>query len=141
MSSFYCQYFFPILTFPFSNLYSLSILSLLVGSLLVGRQIVDRAKIQRIIFEFDYYEKAFHQFYDTYRVVPGNIDLKTCQKYADMRNNINCSNHVLTKNTSEEQHIAVCYDKRTDEVDKSIYHSNINLKFGCNVMYVLELVK
>ena len=75
----------------------LLILSLLVGSLLVGRQIVDRAKIQRIIFEFDYYEKAFHQFYDTYRVVPGNIDLKTCQKYADMRNNIACSSHVLTK--------------------------------------------
>ena len=61
----------------------LLILSLLVGSLLVGRQIVDRAKIQRIIFEFDYYEKAFHQFYDTYRVVPGNVDYKTCIKYAE----------------------------------------------------------
>ena len=59
----------------------LLILSLLVGSLLVGRQIVDRAKIQRIIFEFDYYEKAFHQFYDTYRVVPGNLDEKTCNKW------------------------------------------------------------
>ena len=55
----------------------------MVGSLLVGRQIVDRAKIQRIIFEFDYYEKAFHQFYDTYRVVPGNVDYKTCRKYAE----------------------------------------------------------
>ncbi|MBQ7537040.1 MAG: hypothetical protein IJT14_02865, partial [Rickettsiales bacterium] len=61
----------------------LLILSLLVGSLLVGRQIVDRAKIQRIIFEFDYYEKAFHQFYDTYRVVPGNLDEKTCRKYTE----------------------------------------------------------
>ena len=59
------------------------ILSLLVGSLLVGRQIVDRAKIQRIIFEFDYYEKAFHQFYDTYKVVPGNLDYKTCIKYSE----------------------------------------------------------
>ena len=59
----------------------LLILSLLVGSLLVGRQIVDRAKIQRIIFEFDYYEKAFHQFYDTYRVVPGNLTEKTCNKW------------------------------------------------------------
>ena len=61
----------------------LLILSLLVGSLLVGRQIVDRAKIQRIIFEFDYYEKAFHQFYDTYRVVPGNAGLKIKSKYAE----------------------------------------------------------
>ena len=64
----------------------LLILSLLVGSLLVGRQIVDRAKIQRIIFEFDYYEKAFHQFYDTYRVVPGNLDEKACNKYAAIFN-------------------------------------------------------
>ena len=64
----------------------LLILSLLVGSLLVGRQIVDRAKIQRIIFEFDYYEKAFHQFYDTYRVVPGSLSEKTCEKYSTFKN-------------------------------------------------------
>ena len=61
----------------------LLILSLLVGSLLVGRQIVDRAKIQRIIFEFDYYEKAFHQFYDTYRAVPGSLSYKECIKHAE----------------------------------------------------------
>ena len=61
----------------------LLILSLLVGSLLVGRQIVDRAKIQRIIFEFDYYEKAFHQFYDTYRVVPGNLGEQEAKKYSE----------------------------------------------------------
>ena len=54
--------------------------------MLVGRQIVDRAKIQRIIFEFDYYEKAFHQFYDTYRVVPGNINEKICNKHTVFRN-------------------------------------------------------
>ena len=50
---------------------------------MVGRQIVDRAKIQRIIFEFDYYEKAFHQFYDTYRVVPGNLSYRECIKHAE----------------------------------------------------------
>ena len=61
------------------------ILSLLVGSLLVGRQIVDRAKIQRIIFEFDYYEKAFHQFYDTYRAVPGGLSYKSCIKHAEFQ--------------------------------------------------------
>ena len=63
----------------------LLILSLLVGSLLVGRQIVDRAKIQRIIFEIDYYEKAFHQFYDTYRYVPGTLPYKECIKHAEFR--------------------------------------------------------
>ena len=68
----------------------LLILSLLVGSLLVGRQIVDRAKIQRIIFEFDYYEKAFHQFYDTYRVVPGNVSAETCKKHAEFRKYNTC---------------------------------------------------
>ena len=45
------------------------------------------------------------------------------------------------RNTTEDQHIAVCYDKRADQVDKAIYHSNTNLKFGCNVMYVLEGLK
>ena len=51
--------------------------------MLVGRQIVDRAKIQRIIFEFDYYEKAFHQFYDTYRAVPDAITNKQCLKLSE----------------------------------------------------------
>ena len=50
--------------------------------MLVGRQIVDRAKIQRIIFEFDYYEKAFHQFYDTYRTTPGGLTQKECMKHS-----------------------------------------------------------
>jgi hypothetical protein len=45
------------------------------------------------------------------------------------------------RNTTEDQHIAVCYDKRADQVDKAIYHSSTNLKFGCNVMYVLEGLK
>ena len=49
---------------------------------MVGRQIVDRAKIQRIIFEFDYYEKAFHQFYDTYRQTPGGFSRKECLKHS-----------------------------------------------------------
>ena len=53
--------------------------------MLVGRQIVDRAKIQRIIFEFDYYEKAFHQFYDTYRYVPGALPYKECIKHAEFK--------------------------------------------------------
>ena len=59
----------------------LLILSLLVGSLLVGRQIVDRAKIQKILFELDYYEKNFHMFYDTYRTVVGHLTKSTCNKY------------------------------------------------------------
>jgi len=64
--------------------------------LLVGRQIVDRAKIQRIIFEFDYYEKAFHQFYDTYRVVPGNMGEQEAKKYGEFQKLIE-----YTKKTKE----------------------------------------
>ena len=55
---------------------------MLVGSLLVGRQIVDRAKIQRYLFELDYYEKNFHMFFDTYRTVLGHLTAKTCKKYS-----------------------------------------------------------
>ena len=62
----------------------------MVGSLLVGRQIVDRAKIQRIIFEFDYYEKAFHQFYDTYRSLPGHLSKKQCEKLSEFTSPYTC---------------------------------------------------
>ena len=61
----------------------LLILSLLVGSLLVGRKIVDRAKLQRIMFEFDYYKKNFTLFQDTFEVLPGNVDVTTCKRYAE----------------------------------------------------------
>ena len=71
----------------------------MVGSLLVGRQIVDRAKIQRIIFEFDYYEKAFHQFYDTYRYVPGALPYKECIKHAEFSG---CACRVNTTCKSKE---------------------------------------
>ena len=105
----------------------LLILSLLVGSLLVGRQIVDRAKIQRIIFEFDYYEKAFHQFYDTYRVVPGNLSYKECIKHSEFSGcgcdrNVDynclikrekaCSNVYSNVNWCNKYAVAVAVDKK-----------------------------
>ena len=52
----------------------LLVLALLVGSLLVGRKIVDRTKVQRIMSEFEAYEKMFQIFHTTYQVVPGNIN-------------------------------------------------------------------
>jgi hypothetical protein len=61
----------------------LLILSLLVGSLLVGRKIVDRAKLQRIMFEFDYYKKNFTLFQDTFEVLPSNVDTTTCKRYGE----------------------------------------------------------
>ena len=61
----------------------LLILSMLLGTLLVGRKIVDRAKMQRIIFEIDYYKKSLTLFRDTFDVLPGNIDKETCMKYSE----------------------------------------------------------
>ena len=43
--------------------------------------------------------------------------------------------------TSEAQHIAGCYDKTADKVDKAIYHTTTNLKYGCNIIKVMEDVK
>ena len=61
----------------------LLILSMLLGTLLVGRKIVDRAKMQRIIFEIDYYKKSLSLFRDTFDVLPGNMDKETCMKYSE----------------------------------------------------------
>ena len=61
----------------------LLVLSILVGVLLTGRKIVDRANLQRVIFEIDYYKKAFTMYRDTYDVYPGNMDEETCMKYAE----------------------------------------------------------
>ena len=40
-----------------------------------------------------------------------------------------------------DEHIAVCYDKRADEVDKAIYQSDSNMKYGCNIMKIMSDVK
>ena len=106
------------------------ILSLLVGSLLVGRQIVDRAKIQRIIFEFDYYEKAFHQFYDTYRVVPGNLDYKTCIKHAEFQGEVCnptksvCSGLEKGNDTFTNQQFCAAFVPRLGISSKKILSTN-----------------
>ena len=68
----------------------LLVLSLLSGILLMSRSIIDRAKIQRVILELDYYEKAFHQFYDTYRTVPGSYGYRRCSRnvvFSNYKNN------------------------------------------------------
>ena len=76
----------------------LLILSLLVGSLLVGRKIVDRAKLQRIMFEYDYYKKNIVLFQDTFEVLPGNVDVTTCKRYAEF-------SQVLTDEKRKEHRI------------------------------------
>ena len=49
--------------------------------------------------------------------------------------------HAHNKNSTEDQHKAVCYDKMANEVDKAIYHSSTDLKYGCNIIKVMEDVK
>ena len=43
--------------------------------------------------------------------------------------------------TTEAEHLANCYDKMADQVDKAIYHSGTDLKHGCNITYVMEDMK
>lgn len=60
----------------------LLILASLAGSVMVGRRIVDRAKMQTLMSEFEYYEKALHEFHDIYKGVPSSVSKKMCQRYA-----------------------------------------------------------
>ena len=39
------------------------------------------------------------------------------------------------------EHIAVCYDKRANKIDKAIYQSDTNMKYRCNIIKILEDVK
>ena len=43
--------------------------------------------------------------------------------------------------TTKDEHLANCYDKMADQVDKAIYHSGTDLKHGCNITYVMEDMK
>jgi len=49
--------------------------------------------------------------------------------------------HAHNADTTEDQHKAVCYDKMADEVDKAIYESSTDIKYGCNIIKVMEDVK
>ena len=44
-------------------------------------------------------------------------------------------------NTSEDQHKKVCYDQMADQVDKAIYETSTDIKYGCNIIKVMEDVK
>ncbi|MBQ7536805.1 MAG: hypothetical protein IJT14_01645, partial [Rickettsiales bacterium] len=89
----------------------LLILSLLVGSLLVGRQIVDRAKIHKVITELNFYDNIVHQFYDTYREVPGSMSYKNCMKYSEFQGTV-CKDALcvgaITDNTRIADHQDWC---------------------------------
>ena len=60
----------------------LLVLALLVGSLMLGKHIVDRSKMQKIMYEFEYYEKAMQEFHDTYKGVPSSVSKNMCRRYA-----------------------------------------------------------
>ena len=49
--------------------------------------------------------------------------------------------HAHNADTTEDQHKAVCYDKMADEVDKAIYENSTDIKYGCNIIKVMEDVK
>ena len=49
--------------------------------------------------------------------------------------------HAHNKNTTEAQHKKVCYDQMADQVDKAIYESSTDMKYGCNIIKVMEDVK
>ena len=44
-------------------------------------------------------------------------------------------------NTSEDKHKKVCYDQMADQVDKAIYETSTDIKYGCNIIKVMEDVK
>ena len=44
-------------------------------------------------------------------------------------------------NTTEAQHKKVCYDQMADQVDKAIYETSTDIKYGCNIIKVMEDVK
>ena len=90
--------------------------------MLVGRQIVDRAKIQRIIFEFDYYEKALHQFYDTYRTTPGGFSRKECLKHSIFQGEV----RAVTRTTANGQ-------AKLDYVVRNFNHDDYCKTVACAV--------
>ncbi len=48
--------------------------------------------------------------------------------------------YSLIKDDNETKK-AVCYDQLVGDIQKSIYHASTNLKYGCNMMYIMEDVK
>ena len=49
--------------------------------------------------------------------------------------------HAHNKESTVAQHEATCYDKMADQVDKAIYHTSTDIKYGCNIIKVMEDVK
>ena len=49
-------------------------------------------------------------------------------------------NHFVNVNSDDEKK-AICYDRTFDEVDKAIYNESKDVKYGCNLLKVMEDVK
>ena len=51
------------------------------------------------------------------------------------------SGFAKRSSATDAEKLSVCYDKNALDVDKAIYHENSNLKYGCNLVRVMEDVK
>ena len=49
--------------------------------------------------------------------------------------------HAHNKNTTADQHKKVCYDQMANNVDKALYETSTDIKYGCNIIKVMEDVK
>ena len=65
----------------------LMLVGVLTTAVIGGAALVEKAKIQKVIEDIDYYEKAFVQFTIQFGQVPGNITLKKCEQNIDVFKN------------------------------------------------------
>jgi hypothetical protein len=65
----------------------LMLVGVLTTAVVGGAALVEKAKIQKVIEDIDYYEKAFVQFTIQFGQVPGNITLKKCEENIDVFKN------------------------------------------------------
>ena len=59
----------------------LMLVGVLTTAVIGGAALVEKAKIQKVIEDIDYYEKAFMHFTVSYGAYPGNLDLNRCNKF------------------------------------------------------------
>jgi hypothetical protein len=56
------------------------LVGVLTTAVIGGAALVEKAKLQKVIEDIDYYEKAFVQFTVSYGAYPGNLTAQRCQE-------------------------------------------------------------
>ena len=116
------------------------LVGVLTTAVVGGAALVEKAKIQKVIEDIDYYEKAFVQFTISYGAYPGNLDLKRCNEFDEFTCVLQNSRAAYTSGDT------ICaggrpYNNTTEQLPEDCDNTSVGYRYMSSYIWQMTQLK